>query len=55
MFRANSMYRLTHGYQGNTGYSETSINGRLIKAVAYRNAVSIAGPERPSYVHNVLL
>ena len=38
-----------------TVYSGKSINGHLIKAVTYRNAASIAGPERPPYVHNILL
>ena len=36
-------------------YSGTSINGHLVKAVIYRNATSIAGPERPPYVRNILL
>ena len=34
-------------------YSGTSINGHLIKAVTYCNVVSIAGPERPPYIHNI--
>ena len=33
-------------------YSGTSINGHLVKAVTYCNVASIAGPERPPYLHN---
>ena len=36
-------------------YSGTSINAHLIKAVTYRITASIAGPEHPPYVHNILL
>ena len=36
-------------------YSGTSINCHLVKAVTYRIMASIAGPERPLYVHNILI
>ena len=35
-------------------YSGTSMNGHLVKAVTYRITASIAAPERPPYIHNIV-